>query len=81
MAVKSKESPAAWLITGCSSGIGREIALAALAKGRRVAVTARKPAAVEDIVAKHPDRGVALALALVAAMIAGVSRNDIVHAT
>ena len=51
-----------WLITGCSTGIGREIALAALAKGHAVAVTARKPAAVEDIVAQHPERAVALAL-------------------
>jgi len=52
----------AWLITGCSTGIGRHIALAALARGRRVAVTARNPTAVEDIVAGHPDRAVALAL-------------------
>jgi NAD(P)-dependent dehydrogenase (short-subunit alcohol dehydrogenase family) len=52
----------AWLITGCSSGIGRDIALAALAKGHRVAVTARNPAAVEEIVSKHPDQTIALAL-------------------
>jgi NAD(P)-dependent dehydrogenase (short-subunit alcohol dehydrogenase family) len=51
-----------WLITGCSTGIGREIALAALARGHAVAVTARNPAAVEDIVAQHPERAVALAL-------------------
>lgn len=53
---------AVWLITGCSTGIGRHIALCALAKGYRVAVTARKPEAVEDIVAAHPDRAIALAL-------------------
>ncbi len=52
----------AWLITGCSTGFGREIALAALAKGHRVAVTARNPAAVEDIVAGHGDHAMALAL-------------------
>jgi NAD(P)-dependent dehydrogenase (short-subunit alcohol dehydrogenase family) len=51
-----------WFVTGCSTGIGREIALAALAAGRHVAVTARKPAAVEDIVASHPDRAIALPL-------------------
>jgi NAD(P)-dependent dehydrogenase (short-subunit alcohol dehydrogenase family) len=56
------EVPAAWLITGCSTGIGRHIALAALARGRRVAVTARDPKAVEEIVAEHPDRAVAMAL-------------------
>ena len=53
---------AAWLVTGCSSGIGRHIALAALAKGHRVAVTARNPSAVADIVAEHPELAVALAL-------------------
>jgi NAD(P)-dependent dehydrogenase (short-subunit alcohol dehydrogenase family) len=56
------EAPAAWLITGCSSGIGRQIALAALARGRRVAVTARNPKTVEDIVAGYRDQAVALAL-------------------
>jgi NAD(P)-dependent dehydrogenase (short-subunit alcohol dehydrogenase family) len=56
------EAGLAWLITGCSTGFGREIALAALAKGHRVAVTARQPAAIEDIVAQHPDRAIALPL-------------------
>jgi len=52
----------AWLITGCSSGIGREIARAVLASGQRATVTARNPAAVEDLVADHPERALALAL-------------------
>lgn len=51
-----------WLVTGCSSGFGREIALAALARGYRVAVTARKPQAVEDIVERFPDQALAVAL-------------------
>lgn len=58
----SEGSRAAWLITGCSSGIGREIAQAALARGHRVAVTARNPAAIEEIVAAYPDRALSLAL-------------------
>jgi NAD(P)-dependent dehydrogenase (short-subunit alcohol dehydrogenase family) len=62
MPSKTGESPAAWLITGCSSGIGREIALAALAKGHNVAVTARKPETVASIAEEHPDQAVALAL-------------------
>jgi len=62
MSASPAATPAAWLITGCSTGIGRDIALAALAKGHRVAVTARKPKAVEDIVAQHPDRALALPL-------------------
>lgn len=55
------ESPV-WLITGCSTGIGREIARAALEGGERVAVTARNPASVEDLVAAYPGQAIALAL-------------------
>ena len=51
-----------WLVTGCSTGFGREIALAALARGYRVAVSARKPEAVKDIVDRFPDRALAVAL-------------------
>jgi NAD(P)-dependent dehydrogenase (short-subunit alcohol dehydrogenase family) len=51
-----------WLITGCSSGFGREIALCALHQGARVAVTARRKDAIEDICAQFPDRALALAL-------------------
>jgi NAD(P)-dependent dehydrogenase (short-subunit alcohol dehydrogenase family) len=51
-----------WLITGCSTGIGRAIAEHVLAIGDNAAVTARKPEDVADIVAAFPDRAVALAL-------------------
>jgi NAD(P)-dependent dehydrogenase (short-subunit alcohol dehydrogenase family) len=51
-----------WLITGCSTGIGRHIAEKALDKGLRVAVTARKTDAIDDIVAAHPQQAIALAL-------------------
>ena len=51
-----------WLITGCSTGIGREIARVVLARGERAAVTARKPDAVADLVEAHPQRALALAL-------------------
>jgi NAD(P)-dependent dehydrogenase (short-subunit alcohol dehydrogenase family) len=40
-----------WLITGCSSGIGRAIATAALDAGHSVVVTARRPETVADLVA------------------------------
>ncbi|MXO74749.1 SDR family NAD(P)-dependent oxidoreductase [Altererythrobacter aerius] len=53
---------ATWLITGCSTGIGREIAIAALEAGNRVAVTARKPGDVADIVERFGDRAKAIAL-------------------
>ena len=62
MSADPDEGPGGWLITGCSTGIGRHIARAALEKGHRVAVTARKREAVEDIVAEHPERAIALAL-------------------
>ncbi len=52
----------AWLVTGCSTGIGREIASAALAKGHRVAATARDPRAVADLAAAHPDFALGLPL-------------------
>lgn len=52
----------AWLITGCSTGIGREVAKAALARGHRVAVTARRPEAVDDLVFAYPDQAIACAL-------------------
>ena len=51
-----------WLITGCSTGIGREIAIAALKKNYRVVLTARNAAAVEDLRAEYPDRTIAVAL-------------------
>jgi NAD(P)-dependent dehydrogenase (short-subunit alcohol dehydrogenase family) len=42
-----------WLITGCSSGIGREIAKAVLAKGWNAVITARDPATVADLGRNH----------------------------
>lgn len=38
-----------WLITGCSSGFGQEIALAALAHGDTVVATARDPTKLEQL--------------------------------
>jgi NAD(P)-dependent dehydrogenase (short-subunit alcohol dehydrogenase family) len=51
-----------WLITGCSTGIGREIALAALRAGHQVVVTARVVDTVQDLAEQFP--GLALALTL-----------------
>jgi NAD(P)-dependent dehydrogenase (short-subunit alcohol dehydrogenase family) len=51
-----------WLVTGCSTGIGREIARAALEAGHQVVVTSRRVADVEDLADAHP--GTALAVAL-----------------
>jgi NAD(P)-dependent dehydrogenase (short-subunit alcohol dehydrogenase family) len=51
-----------WFITGCSSGFGREIAQAVLARGWPVVVTARDKAHVADLAAQAP--GLVLALSL-----------------
>ncbi|NED11476.1 oxidoreductase [Streptomyces sp. SID9124] len=51
-----------WLITGASSGFGRSLAAAALAAGDTVVATARRPEALDDLVAAHPDRAVAVQL-------------------
>ncbi|MDQ7807794.1 oxidoreductase [Amycolatopsis sp. A133] len=45
-----------WLITGCSAGFGREIALAALAAGDRVLATARRPETLTDLRDRGGDR-------------------------
>ncbi|MHA7839335.1 MAG: oxidoreductase [bacterium] len=57
-----REEDKVWLITGCSSGMGREFALAALAAGYSVVVTARNPATLQDLVARHPERARAIEL-------------------
>ena len=51
-----------WLITGCSSGIGRGIAKAALQKGYQVVATARRLETVQDLTAAYPQRALAAAL-------------------
>ena len=51
-----------WLITGCSTGLGRALAQAVLAHGHNAVVTARNVNAVKDIAADFP--GTALALPL-----------------
>jgi NAD(P)-dependent dehydrogenase (short-subunit alcohol dehydrogenase family) len=38
-----------WLITGCSSGFGRAVAEAAIARGHAVVATARDPASLDDL--------------------------------
>lgn len=53
---------ATWLITGCSTGLGRALATAVLERGESVVVTARDAARAEDLARSHP--GTALALPL-----------------
>jgi NAD(P)-dependent dehydrogenase (short-subunit alcohol dehydrogenase family) len=51
-----------WLITGCSTGFGRELAKLVLARGWRAVVTARDPSKVADIAEGHADRALVLPL-------------------
>ncbi|MDQ6645679.1 MAG: oxidoreductase [Pseudomonadota bacterium] len=57
----NQEKPV-WLITGCSTGFGRELAKLVLARGWRAVVTARDPAKVADIAAGQGDRALVLPL-------------------
>ena len=51
-----------WLITGCSSGFGRAIALSALSQGERVGVSARNIQDVADICARYPKTAIPITL-------------------
>jgi NAD(P)-dependent dehydrogenase (short-subunit alcohol dehydrogenase family) len=58
----SQQQLPVWFITGCSTGFGRELATAVVARGFRAVVTARDPNQVADVVAGHEDRALALPL-------------------
>lgn len=51
-----------WLITGCSSGLGRALAEEVLRRGDCAAVTARRPETVADFRERYPDRALILRL-------------------
>ena len=79
--------PLVWFITGCSTGLGRALAVRVLARGHRLIATARHPETLADIVAADPNRCRALALdvadalqvaAVVAQAAAAFGRLDVV---
>ena len=51
-----------WLITGCSTGFGRELSEILISRNYRVVVTARDPAKIADIVEGHAATALALTL-------------------
>jgi NAD(P)-dependent dehydrogenase (short-subunit alcohol dehydrogenase family) len=51
-----------WLITGCSTGLGRALAEEVIAAGHGAVVTARDESTVSDLVALAPDRVLGAAL-------------------
>ncbi|KAI0668234.1 NAD-P-binding protein [Trametes maxima] len=46
-------SPRVWLVTGCSSGFGREAAIQLLNAGEKVVATLRRPEALNDLVKNY----------------------------
>ncbi|SNX63795.1 short-subunit dehydrogenase [Streptomyces sp. TLI_55] len=67
-----------WLITGASSGFGRAVAEAALADGDVVVGAARRPEALDDLVAAHPDQVEALRLDVADTAAAEAAVRDVV---
>jgi NAD(P)-dependent dehydrogenase (short-subunit alcohol dehydrogenase family) len=51
-----------WFITGTSSGVGHELAIAALERGDRVAATARNTEPIAELVIRFPDQVLAVTL-------------------
>ena len=62
MNLKMKEAPYIWLISGCSSGFGREIALKALSMGDLVGVSSRNTEDVKDICKAFPKTSIPIKL-------------------
>jgi NAD(P)-dependent dehydrogenase (short-subunit alcohol dehydrogenase family) len=57
-----KENSRVWFITGSSTGFGRILAELLLKRGECVAVTARNPDQIQDLVSGYKSTGLALAL-------------------
>ncbi len=51
-----------WLITGCSTGLGRALAQAVLARGDNAVVTARDTSSLQDLATEFPTTALAVAL-------------------
>ncbi|MGQ4383942.1 SDR family NAD(P)-dependent oxidoreductase [Streptomyces sp. SAS_270] len=68
-----------WLVTGASSGFGRAIAEAAVAAGDVVVGAARRPEALGDLVAAHPDQVEALRLDVTDTAAAETAVRDVVE--
>jgi NAD(P)-dependent dehydrogenase (short-subunit alcohol dehydrogenase family) len=62
MAMADANEKPVWLITGCSTGFGRELSEILIKRDYRVVVTARDPAKIADIVEGHAETALALTL-------------------
>ena len=61
-APQQKAQRRTWLITGCSSGIGKALCQRVLEGGDRVVCTARDDGRLADLISDFPDRAIALRL-------------------
>ncbi|MEU8968907.1 oxidoreductase [Streptomyces monashensis] len=66
-----------WLVTGASSGFGRAITEAAVAAGDVVVGAVRRPEALDDLVAAHPDQVEALRLDVTDTAAIGAAVRDV----
>ena len=51
-----------WLVTGCSTGFGRNLVEELLKNGDKVIATARKVETIQDLVKEYPNQAIALSL-------------------
>ena len=57
-----KKSTKTWLITGCSSGLGRAFAQVVLKNGYNAVITSRNPEDIQNIIKNYPETALGLAL-------------------
>jgi NAD(P)-dependent dehydrogenase (short-subunit alcohol dehydrogenase family) len=62
MSVESTNASPVWFVTGCSTGFGRELARAVLARGWRCVATARNKASLDDLAPEAGERLLAVSL-------------------
>ena len=62
MEKKINKQDITWLITGCSTGIGRFLAQAVLSSGYSAIVTSRNVEDILDIAESYPETALALSL-------------------
>ncbi|MFT0167547.1 SDR family NAD(P)-dependent oxidoreductase [Paraburkholderia mimosarum] len=56
MSVESPNASPVWFVTGCSTGFGRELARAVLARGWRCVASARNKASLDDLAPEAGER-------------------------
>lgn len=60
--METQNTQETWLITGCSSGFGKNLAETALEQGKQVIATARTPETLKELVRRFPKTALATRL-------------------